>query len=267
MTSRRLPLNENDMRIESGPTRERVIRTAIPLIMFCVFAVWFAYDGWRGYAQKNKEEHLEQLPPQERAKAKDAPIYPNISESELTPEMKSDAEMAIKRGSIEVRRTALKQIFGAPPSWEGSEAWYYFGPALRVKIPLKDGMPAEVLIQKAEKSETTIVWQKAIAEVLTLVALCLILLMSRVLRTRLVLDDNGLALNGGRSIGWDAIKGLVTTDFAKKGWLDLVYRDGDAERKTRLDEYHLARFDAIIDEICRRKGFENPLPVTKPEAP
>ncbi len=57
------------------------------------------------------------------------------------------------------------------------------------------------------------------------------------------------------------MKALETEMFDKKGWVDLVYDENGAERDIRLDEYHLARFDEVIDAICERKGFRNPLPV------
>ena len=62
------------------------------------------------------------------------------------------------------------------------------------------------------------------------------------------------------------MKALETSRFTKKGWVDLVYDDNGVEREMRLDEYHLAAFEEIIDAICVRKGFANPLPVREKQS-
>jgi hypothetical protein len=91
----------------------------------------------------------------------------------------------------------------------------------------------------------------------------------RVLRTRAVLDDQGMVYNRGPVIGWDQMTALDCAQYEAKGWVDLVYESGGRQRRRRLDSYHLARFDDLIDELCRRKGFRNPLPEpsVRPPAP
>lgn len=83
----------------------------------------------------------------------------------------------------------------------------------------------------------------------------------RVRGTRLVLDESGLTYQGKGPISWDAMRRLDTARFNEKGWVDLRYDESGTENSIRLDEYHIARFEEVIDEICTRKGFENPLPV------
>ena len=98
-------------------------------------------------------------------------------------------------------------------------------------------------------------------------------------RTHLLLDDTGLTYNRGPLIRWEDMKALDISTFARKGWVHLIYEQSGPERsrmseqraggeqRLKLDEYHLARFDEVIDEICVRKHFENPLPVKEPPPP
>ncbi|MBN2561431.1 MAG: hypothetical protein JXQ75_10925 [Phycisphaerae bacterium] len=250
------------MRVESGPTGERKIRTLLLFLMMAVFAVYFAYDGWWGYPKQNKEEHLEQLSSEQRAAAKGARVYETV-----TKESMADVSEALNKFDTATKREALEEVFGGPPSYENSEAWYYFGPVCWIKIPLRGGRPGKPLVQSAGKSETDIFWQKLLAVLLGVASLYVAWRLVHVVRTRLILDESGLVYRGKGPIPWDDLKGLDSERFTKKGWVDLVYTAGGAEQKVRLDEYHLAKFDEVIDEICKRKGFENPLPVKdgKPE--
>lgn len=245
------------MTIESGPTRERVIRTTIPLIMVGVFAVWFAYDGWVGYPKRNFVDHLEQLSAEERAQAQNAPIYPKIVEGMLSGEMVSKIQTAIMATGQEAKRKGLEKVLGVPPSWESNGVWYYFGPAYRLRVSPPDDIDGV----KTTKTTTDILGQKVISVVLSVGTVALLWLIISVLRTHLVLDAQGIVFGKCRPISWDVIKELRADSFDRKGWVDLIYTENGTDRKLRLDDYHLAKFDQIIDAICDKKGFKNPLPV------
>ncbi|HVP13025.1 MAG TPA: hypothetical protein VMV94_17755 [Phycisphaerae bacterium] len=249
------------MRIESGPTGERKVRTLLLLIMVAGFSAWFAYDGYIGYPAKNRAEHLQQLPtPEEREKAKDAPIYPSVT-PEAMPKVVAALNKIVGNRATPVVEQALKDVLGGPPSWKNADGWYYFGPTFRIKIPLKDGRLSTPIGTPSQKTEATIYGQKFLALALAILSIYCLWLMLRVVRTHLVLDEGGLSYQGRGPIRWDDMQALDISRFSKKGWVDLTYDDNGTERKLRLDEYHLARFDEVIDELCARKGFENPLPV------
>lgn len=250
------------MRIESGPTRERKVRTSITFLLVVLMAVWFAYDGLIGYPAKNKAEHLEQLTPEEREQAGDVRICERVAKDGIPA-----AKEAIRPRDLARQREALEKLYGEPPSFEGVDAWYYFGPAYRMKFILKRGRLDEVIGQKAQKAAYDIWIQQALATGLGVVALFAGWHLVRVVRTRLVLDEQGLVYRGRGPIGWDAMKALQTASFRKKGWVDLIYEDRGAERRLRLDEYHVAKFDEVMDEMCARKGFENPLPAEEDKEP
>jgi hypothetical protein len=244
------------MRIESGPTGERKVRTLLMFLMVAVFGVWFGYDGWTGYPAANLQQHLDQLRTEEGVQVESVPIYPKV-----TAEMASPAREAIKKFDLAGQRAELERVFANPPSYEGSEAWYYLGPAHRIVFPLENGRLTKAISHESQHTALDILLQKVLAAILGVTGVYLAWHLTRVVRTRLVLDDEGIVYRGRGAVKWNDMRALRTEAFAKKGRLDLVYQGDGVARTMRLDEYHLARFDAVIDAICQRKGFENPLPV------
>lgn len=250
------------MRIESGPTGERKVRTTLLFLMIAVFAVWFAYDGIVGYPAQNAREYRDQLTPEEREAAGELPTYPLV-----TIENWEVLKPTVKAASPTERRALIEKAFGGKPSYENKEVIHYFGPAYQIKFTLRDGNPVEPMMGSAPtKSATSIQWQKYIAAGLGVFSVYLIWFVMKVRGTRLVLDESGLLYNGKGPIAWSAMKRLDSSRFNEKGWVDLYYDENGTEQCVRLDEYHIALFDDVIDEICSRKGFENPLPVGEPPA-
>jgi len=255
------------MRIESGPTTERKVRSTLMLIMFSAFSAWFAYDGVYGYPRQNHEEFLKQIPAEERDKARMGPVYESVrfTESRGHDATADRVQKALLSSSVGDRKKALFELFGGKPSYENADSIHYFGPAYRVVVPLAGGVPTtDPVAGRGQRKDTDILTQKILGGGLALFSTYLIWFVISVRRTRAVLDESGLAFNGIGPIGWDDMKSLDITRFARKGTVDLHYNDHGAERSLRLDEYYLAAFDDIIDAICARKGFENPLPVKDP---
>lgn len=245
------------MPIESGPTGERKVRTTLMFLMFAFFSAWFAYDGWVGYPEKNYKEHLDQLTTQERETVGRLPVYDTVTEAVW----KANEDMVNSALPTE-RRATLEKLFGGPPSYESADKILYFGPAYRVQFGIRDGNPIAPMVGRAcARSETSIQWQLGLAAALAIFSAYLLIGVMRVRGTRLVLDESGLTYQGKGPISWDAMRRLDTARFNEKGWVDLRYDESGTENSIRLDEYHIARFEEVIDEICTRKGFENPLPV------
>jgi hypothetical protein len=75
------------------------------------------------------------------------------------------------------------------------------------------------------------------------------------LTLRAVVDDQGLTY-GGVQIPFD--KMFALRNYSPKGWIDLYYKDEeDQERKLRLDNEKILKFDEIVAAICQAKGFPN----------
>ena len=64
----------------------------------------------------------------------------------------------------------------------------------------------------------------------------------------MVLDDSGLRYNG-RHVPWEAMTGLRTDDYTRKGWVYLEYTAGGVTRSLRLDSYHVEKFDEIVNAM------------------
>jgi hypothetical protein len=245
------------MRIESGPTTERVIRSTLLAIFIALFAVWFAYDGWKGWPGQNHREFLEQVPVDERPLAAKGTIYPSVTEKSA-----AQAEACLRQNpGVAAQKAALAKLFGGPPTYENINAWYYFGPVYRITIPLEQGVPKMTANgQRGQRSAYDLLFQKMLAIGLGVVAVYLIWFVLKVRRTRLVLDESGMVYRDKGPIRWEDMKSLDHARFARKGFVDLVYNDHGTERSLRLDEYHIAAFEDVIDALCARKGFENPFP-------
>lgn len=249
------------MRIESGPTTERVIRNTLLFIFIALFAVWFAYDGWRGWPEQNHREFLEQIPVDERPLAAKGPIYDTVTEKSVV-----QAEACLRQGTgVAAQKAALAKLYGGPPSYENVRAWYYFGSVYRVTIPLELGGPTmNATGQRGQRGAYDLIFQKCLAIGLGAFALYIAWFVMRVRSARLVLDEVGLIYRDKGPIRWEDMKALEISRFARKGCVDLVYNDNGTERSLRLDEYHVAAFEDVIDALCARTGFENPLPVKEP---
>jgi hypothetical protein len=84
------------------------------------------------------------------------------------------------------------------------------------------------------------------------------------MRTRVVLDDNGLSYNR-LHIPWEAMTGLRAKDYSRKYWVDLEYTAGDVTRSLRLDSFHIQQFNEVLAAICERKGFPSPVEASGPK--
>ncbi len=254
------------MPIESGPTGERKVRSLLLFLMVFSFALWFAYDGWIGYPAENIKENVEQLPLEYRETAKNPRIYDTVHEGN-TPAVRKLIKQHFK--DFPTARAKLEEFYGGPPSFEIKDAIYYFGPSYHIIFRF-DAVDKDewIVARKTEKTATSILWQKGLAIGLLAYSAYLFLFVMRVRKTRLVLDQDGLSFRGVGPITWESMRSLDISRFSRKGFVDLMYDDNGAERRLRLDEYHLEKFDDIIDELCAKKGFENPLPlIEEPASP
>lgn len=79
---------------------------------------------------------------------------------------------------------------------------------------------------------------------------------------RAAVDEQGLTY-GGTRIPFDGIVSL--RDYSPKGWIDLYYKSGEDEKKLRIDNQKIAKFDELVEAICQAKGFENPVKAAQKE--
>ncbi len=73
---------------------------------------------------------------------------------------------------------------------------------------------------------------------------------------RVVIDEEGMTYAAKR-IPFEAMTAL--RDYNRKGWVDLYYRTDAGQKRLRLDNQKVAKFDEIAEVICQAKNFENPI--------
>lgn len=242
------------MTIESGPSTERIVRNGLFFLMIVGFGVAFLYDGYTGYESANFAEHIQSLDTAEREKAASAPVYPSVTIKNV-----EEAAKAVSKITPASQREHLVQLYGGPPSYETADAIWYFGPDYRVKFPLSGNRLLQPIGTITKYKNTDIRLQRLIGWALAGAAVVVGLFMTSVVLTHCRLADDGLSYRFKGRATWDEMKSLETTRFLKKGWVELVCHGTGGERRIRLDEYHLKRFPEIVAEICRRKGFEDPV--------
>lgn len=231
------------MRIESGPAPDKLRRAGIRTVILLAVGVWFAYDGWVGYPKQNRQEYSEQFA--ERPNPASLAIHPEITE-EFTKQL--DARNTLS--------DAEKRL--GPPAMKTDLDARWFGPAGTLIVPVRGGAAT---FKSAKHTATDMLVQRAIAIGLLLAFVVSAAAMLRLRSTRYALDDSGLTLPKVGSIGWDAMQKLNGDRVEEVGWVELHYADGGGGKSVRIDSFEIAAFGEIVDAICERKGFENPLPV------
>jgi hypothetical protein len=231
------------MNINSGPSSDRLRRAGIRTAVLLAVGAWFAYDGWIGYPRQNRQEFSEQYA--ERPDPATVPINP-----EVTSEIVRQLEPSMNAEEVEKRL--------GPPAMKTDLDARWFGPAGTLVVPLRGGGPT---FKSAKRTATDLLVQKGIAVLLLGGFIVSLGFMLAARQSRYILDDRGLTLPKLGTIGWDAIQKLDGERVEEKGWVELHYAEGSETRTARLDAYDIAAFGEMIDAICERKGFENPLPV------
>lgn len=229
--------------------------------MCAVFSAYFAYDGYIGYPNLNLKWARSALASiKGMPEARDLRSNPKVLVSELR---KLEVDVKLEKVTVE----SLTALFG-PPTFLSGEDCCYIGPATYAWFKIADGkvVKIEAIATNAEKSESDITGQKWFAVLTGVIAVIALVHLVRIWRARWILDDNGLTA-GGRLIPWDAMDSLVTKDYQRKGWLDLVHVQNGRKASVRLDSFHIDRFDDIVLAICERKGFASPLKPAAEEAP
>lgn len=254
------------MRIDSGTTTEHRVRLGLFLTMLVVFAAYFGYDGVWGYPAKNLDwarQNIPNLPPEQKSGITTNPKVVMARLAEIEQAAKSEA--GVTEEQVRAMLGEPGAIADRKDNGGGKDHWYV-GPAACAGIQIVDGRVRDVRrLENINKSESDISMQKVLGAILSVIAVGVAAYYIRIMTMRTVLDDEGLRLKG-RKINWDQMTGLDTSEYDAKGWLALVYRRDGEEEAVRLDSYHIASFDEIVNTICERKGFNSPIKVRTEES-
>ena len=237
--------------LESGPAKTDRNYWLIVGVLFLAFAAYFAYDGAYGYRNANIRTARKDL-----ARWTDA--APELGE---TP---TEAEYKQLRNSSVTSPEEVYAVFGQPlPPKAGSprEGVERFASAYGMAtVPIDAGQlrpdPRGWDWRSWGHSKDDIRGQFYWAAGTVVLSLYFFLRVFRAAKLRAVVDEEGMTY-GGRRIAFDDMVSL--RDYNRKGWVDLYYRAGGQEKKLRIDNQKIARFEEIAELICDQKGFENPL--------
>jgi hypothetical protein len=242
------------MRLESGPARTDMLWVLGYTLLCLGMGGWFLYDWKIGYPAKNRAEatrvltqQMNQLEPRQTPPA-ELPSRPRKSDFDAFT--KSD-----KRAAEEVNH------FLGAPMFERSESGvttrYYVSEFGMAAIPFRSGLAelSDKSWRNWYKSDDEIEVQKCLGAGCILLGLYFVYRVYRAATLHVTLDESEMVY-GGQRIPTSAMKRLV--DYSPKGWVDLYYDAGAGERKLRLDNQKVEKFDEIIETLCAIKGFPDP---------
>ena len=243
--------------IISGTTRERIVRSLAIWAMVAVFSGWFLYDGYIGWPHQNLTKAVEALDPV----PEELPPLDRSATPEAADALRRDIAQA-QGTRHRLTRADVEDRLGAP-GWrstgEGVTRMCYFGPAGMIRVTTSGDLATEAEFVNGKHDPLDLKMQLILGYGLLPVSLFLLIQVLRAVATRVVLDDHGLKIGGKAAVPYEAMVRLESDQFKKKGVIDLVYQDRDAEKKVRLDEYVIREFAAIVTEICNRRSFPSPM--------
>jgi hypothetical protein len=228
--------------ISTGSSTERIIRTAIFMVLVDAFTVYFLWDGYVGYAQENREQLAKIL----GVAVEDvAPPRESVTASEAT-QLAESFDPAVPN--------AVAEHFGGPSVVHEADA-YYLGHGGWLHVNVEDGQPRSAEWIDGPRTEFDQQSQRYIGWALAAVGLISTLFFVRVLSTRAVLSDSGLKLTGRPLITWDQIRGLKSV---KSGMVDLEFEANGSRHTVQLDDYLYKDLAKITAAIAVRKGIDDP---------
>jgi hypothetical protein len=242
------------MRIESGPALvDRIYWSIFALVCF-LLAGYFFYDGEWGYLKDNRADAARALPPQfdvsfDEIELGHSPTEPDIKALRARQQLKAEDVHAALGQPVHTKRE------GAGQTVEYFASLYGY-----VTVTVRDGRVTANGISewkpwshsKEETDNQIRLWMPPAL----LIGLYAAFRAYRANTLRVVIDDEGVSYAKTR-IPFDAMTSL--RDYNRKGWVDLYYRVAAGQKRLRIDNQKVAKFDEIVEAICQARGFENPV--------
>lgn len=229
--------------IVSGTSTERIVRSLIAFLLIAGFAAAFLWDGYWGYARKNKAELTRVL----GATTTPLPMVKQLSAEEARL-IASDP----KSHSL----NELTQRLGEPAFRVGDSA-YFVGRGGWLKASVQGDRVIKLEWIDGPHSETDQNLQRILGVLLAAIGLISLIHLIRVLNTRAIVSESGLTF-GPRTIPWDAIRGVTADPNGRAGVVVLGHVDGAGLHQVRLDPYVYSRLPEIVSQICEIKGSPHP---------
>lgn len=238
------------MRLESGPAAYDRNYYAAFLLLCVGLGAYFCYDYAVGYAKRNFETAKRRLTT--LVDRKDIP--------DTLPETPTKPIFDALVDTRPTTRDALYERLGQPftTKQEGNRTFEYFVSVYGMASVTITGNrvdPKSLDWKKWEKTKEEIDHQLYYALFTFAVGLYVLYRVYKAATLRVLIDDEGMVY-ARRRILFDSMTRLC--DYNRKGWVDLYYQHGPEERKLRIDNQKVRKFDEIVDALCQAKGFEDP---------
>ncbi len=248
--------------LESGPAKTDRNYRIIYAVAFLAFAAFFFYDGAYRYQAKNLDKAMADL-----KTWTDVPENPAEWEATVRRLMERDfSDQDFERlKQSGPSREKIRATLGEPlPRKRGTIAdnveLYVtrYGLAKVEMDPLGRVNPSKMAFQKWQYSKSEIQGQFYWAIIPLALALVFFWKGFQAARLHATIDEEGMTY-GKLRIPMAAMVSL--RDYSPKGWVDLYYQAGDVQRKLRIDNQKIAKFNEIITLLCDRRGFDDPVKV------
>lgn len=240
-------------RLESGPAKTDTM-WVLGFTLLCLgWGAWSFYDWKVGYPEKNRVEAAGKLTDQ--MKQLSPPQLPPNPLAEKPRKADFDALVKSEQRAVD----SVNEILG-PPLFERSDAGvvtrYYASEHGMASIPFRGGMATVTPgnWQNWIKSEDDIQVQMYMGVGCVLLGAFFAFRAYKAATLHVTIDEHEMKY-GGTRIPVAAMTRLA--EYSPKGLVNLYY-DAGGERKLRLDNQKVAKFDEIIDTICAIKGFPDP---------
>lgn len=216
------------MRIDATASKSIFRRNLLLVGLFVAFTVWFAYDGFVGYAADNDRMVEMMKAPQGQFADK------------VLPENRA--------------------LVSSWPGWKNATA--------AQRQQLDANVQAHNLSSSAKwHTPLSIVVQQLIVGGLVLSTLGALWWVWHCQQRHAYADDNGVSPAKGVYIPWEAIKVVDNRRWKKTGIVDVTYTDAEAEKTAHFDEEHLDNLRPVLQEMAARATKGEFIAPAEPEAP
>lgn len=241
------------MRVESGAASTDRNWWLGRFIVLFLFVLWFAYDGFVGYPRQNESAARPRLaaPPLNEAKLSWEKLPDEPDEKTFdAAKRKAPVDLAALHGAL--GEPALRRVDNGGQMVETYVSRWGFGvvPISRDNVPLLGS--AQWTSWRRTRSE--IATQFRLCAAISILCLYLLYRFFRATTLHVSVDEREVVY-AGQHIPMESITAL--RDYNPKGWIDLYYKSDGAERKVRLDDEKIRKFDEVVAAICAQKGFRN----------
>jgi hypothetical protein len=244
------------MRVESGPARTDAIWQFVRAILFLGFAAYFVYDGAVGYPNRNRtaaEQALQMRPFNGQIK------FDSLREGPDKVEFDTFRKAHLSTATVD----QIHQAFGQPVYADKSSEYFvsHYGMVeVTLPPPGSDVKTSDMVWKPWPKTKDEIRAQFYWAIIPIIPGLWFLWRLIKAATLRVTIDDEGMTYGGQRIAFADMVS---LRDYSPKGWIDLYYKVAGVaeERKLRLDNEKVLRFDDIVATICEAKHFENEVQV------